>query len=93
MHILKNGGKIIKYAEVENFEWEDETIKKVMNYSPRIFGIKSKSQGYKSKLCIVGCGVSGHEDINDPTDIEVLLDGCKDPNDNLGLSTMHAGVA
>jgi len=69
-----------------------QKIKKSMFYSTQDFGIIGKCQGYKSKICIIGCGAGGHDDTIDPSDMEVLLDGCNDPNDNIGLSVMHAGV-
>lgn len=57
-----------------------------------MFGINTKSKGYNTKLCIIGNGAAGHNHIKDPTDMEVLLKNCDDPNDNIGQSILEAGV-
>ena len=54
-----------------------ETMKPI-SYSAKDFGMKGKSKGYRSKLCIIGCGIAGHEDVYNDVDMEVFIDDCKD---------------
>jgi len=76
----------------KNIEKPIAKIKDPVLYSASSFGIEGKCTGHRTSFSIVGSGLPSHKVLAEFTDVEVFIEKTNMPDDNLGISTMYAGI-
>jgi len=79
----------VKYTKPEKII---SKIKDPFFYSAEPFGIKGKCTGHRTSFSIIGSGLPSHKNLTEFSDVEVFIEKTDMPDDNLGISTMYAGI-
>jgi len=79
----------IKYIKPEKII---NKIKDTVLYSALPFGIEGKCTGHRTSFSVIGSGLPSHKDLTEFADVEVFIEKTDMPDDNLGISTMYAGI-